>query len=348
MATPSQGARDAWVDLAKGIGILLVVYGHVARGLFNARIPMDKVTYQVVDAAIYSFHMPLFFFLSGLFFLDSLRKRGPGRLVLNKLDTIVYPYLLWSILQGGVEVVLSRWTNGHVGWWEVLSLWQPRAHFWFLYALFGICLLGTVAYAARSAARALPWLVGGAAVGLYAARPWLPDVPNLGYVTTYFVYFAAGVCLRDVQVLVQRHGGWLLAPLGLGFAVAQHAYASANAAGQPVGPAAHLGLALLGIGLVVVVSQQLAARWRLPLLAALGRASMAIYLVHVLAGSGVRIALTKFLHTQNLTLHLAAGCVAGVGVSMLLLSLAKRWRPLSALFESPWPLERGVRRQGAL
>ena len=31
-----QQKRENWVDFAKGIGILLVVYGHVSRGVVNA------------------------------------------------------------------------------------------------------------------------------------------------------------------------------------------------------------------------------------------------------------------------------------------------------------------------
>ena len=60
--------RNAWVDYAKAIGIILVVYGHVARGVFNAGLPMDEDNYLLIDSIIYSFHMPLFFFLSGLYF----------------------------------------------------------------------------------------------------------------------------------------------------------------------------------------------------------------------------------------------------------------------------------------
>lgn len=42
-----------WVDIAKGIGIILVFLGH-----FN--IP------DTLRAEIYTFHIPLFFFLSGV------------------------------------------------------------------------------------------------------------------------------------------------------------------------------------------------------------------------------------------------------------------------------------------
>ncbi len=50
--------RNVWVDYAKAIGIILVVYGHVARGVFNAGLPMDEGEFVLVDSIIYSFHMP--------------------------------------------------------------------------------------------------------------------------------------------------------------------------------------------------------------------------------------------------------------------------------------------------
>lgn len=75
-ARPGQAARSEWVDAAKGLGILLVVYGHVARGLVNGGVPMDRQWFATLDAAVYAFHMPLFFLLSGWFFVGSLTRRG--------------------------------------------------------------------------------------------------------------------------------------------------------------------------------------------------------------------------------------------------------------------------------
>ena len=45
-----------WIDLAKGIGIILVLIGH------SKFLPITLKNY------IYSFHMPLFFILSGYVF----------------------------------------------------------------------------------------------------------------------------------------------------------------------------------------------------------------------------------------------------------------------------------------
>ena len=53
--------RQVWVDYAKAIGIVLVVYGHVARGLHNAGLLVDEGLFTLVDSVVYSFHMPLVF-----------------------------------------------------------------------------------------------------------------------------------------------------------------------------------------------------------------------------------------------------------------------------------------------
>lgn len=139
--------REAWVDYAKGIGIILVVFGHANRGLYSAGIQLSGSSYLLTDSIIYSFHMPLFFFLSGLFFTQSLDKKGKTSFVISKIDTIVYPYVVWSLLQGMVEVLLSRYTNNPSSLGDVLSLFtHPRAQFWFLYALFMVFVLATLLY----------------------------------------------------------------------------------------------------------------------------------------------------------------------------------------------------------
>jgi len=66
--------RVQWVDYAKGIGIFLVVFGHTLRGLVNSSILETSTIVVSIDQWIYSFHMPLFFYLSGLFIERSASK----------------------------------------------------------------------------------------------------------------------------------------------------------------------------------------------------------------------------------------------------------------------------------
>jgi fucose 4-O-acetylase-like acetyltransferase len=67
MTNPSVQQRIAWIDAARGIGILLVVFGHVMRSLIAQGVAPDDRLHHIADTVIYDFHMPLFFMLSGLF-----------------------------------------------------------------------------------------------------------------------------------------------------------------------------------------------------------------------------------------------------------------------------------------
>jgi fucose 4-O-acetylase-like acetyltransferase len=72
--------RAAWVDRAKGYGIILVVIGHVSI--------VDRL---VLDILI--FHMPLFFFLSGVTF-----KPFAGReRALAKVQSMLLPYVAFGL-----------------------------------------------------------------------------------------------------------------------------------------------------------------------------------------------------------------------------------------------------------
>ena len=53
--------RIEWVDIAKGIGMILVVYGHTS-------IP------KFLSNWIWSFHMPMFFIIAGMLFTPPQKK----------------------------------------------------------------------------------------------------------------------------------------------------------------------------------------------------------------------------------------------------------------------------------
>ena len=85
--------REKYIDVAKGIGILLVVYGHVINS-------GSLESLSVVSQVIYSFHMPLFFFVTG--YLLGLRKYDGGFSLSKQLKkvglTLFLPYFVWSFV----------------------------------------------------------------------------------------------------------------------------------------------------------------------------------------------------------------------------------------------------------
>lgn len=74
--------RIEWIDEAKGIGILLVMFGH-------CYLHWDFCFW------FYSFHMALFFFLSGYTFS---RKERYDRFLKKKIQTLLVPYLFFVIV----------------------------------------------------------------------------------------------------------------------------------------------------------------------------------------------------------------------------------------------------------
>lgn len=87
--------RIAYIDIAKGIGILLVVLGHSDLALIS----------PYLHQFIYSFHVPLFFFLSGYFFHV---KNPLGVFIKKQFNAILKPYLFTIIL---IYLVSISFTN---------------------------------------------------------------------------------------------------------------------------------------------------------------------------------------------------------------------------------------------
>lgn len=324
--------RNAWVDYAKAIGIILVVYGHVARGVFNAGLPMDEDTYILVDSIIYSFHMPLFFFLSGLFFYDSLMKRGKAGLIVNKVDTIVYPFIVWSLLQGLVEVVLSNYTNGEVTLGQVFSLlWSPRAQFWFLYALFLVFVVCSFVYAKASRRFFLPILLG---FGAFYVLKQDFDMGRIGnFIFGNAVFFALGVWFNEIKTFFLARYASLTLVFGALFILGQYLFHITFGLNWEVGGLPVLTLATISIFFMIAMSMWL-GNVRIEWLLFIGASSMTIYLMHILAGSGIRVILSSFMGIDSIPAHLLAGTIVGLAAPLVAQLVVKRY-DLAFLFTPP-------------
>lgn len=114
--------RDLKMDSIKGMLILLVVLGHCIEITENEGIM--RILYNI----IYSFHMPLFVFVSGYF--TNLQKTGKKYFlsILNLLLIYCIFQVLKSIPQiGNLKkiILFPQWT-----WWYILSLVHWRVLFY--------------------------------------------------------------------------------------------------------------------------------------------------------------------------------------------------------------------------
>ena len=92
--------RIDYIDVAKGIGVLLVILGHI--------INMSSVLY----ASIYSFHMPLFFVLSGLF--ANVNKYCFKDYLFRKTKQLLIPYIICFFVGLFVSLIIPDWHNFNV------------------------------------------------------------------------------------------------------------------------------------------------------------------------------------------------------------------------------------------
>lgn len=95
MSEVNKGNKISWLSILQGWGMLLVVIGH-AELAQNGNIEWVDIIYR----AIYSFHMPLFVFISGyLFYLTRIsRCKDYGSVVKDKLLRLGIPLVCFTIL----------------------------------------------------------------------------------------------------------------------------------------------------------------------------------------------------------------------------------------------------------
>ncbi|NKJ43257.1 acyltransferase [Novosphingobium sp. SG720] len=309
-------ARVSWLDNARGIAIVLVVMAHVWRGLRDAGLLEWTPFHQVADFTIYAFHMPAFFFLAGLTTPHSLAK-GRGPFLYSKIKTVAYPYLLWSLLQGGVMVALSRYTSGKVYPSQLLTIpWHPIAQFWFLFTLMAFQLL-----VLALGTRLLFWLALPAFVVAGLFLSYETTAFNLGH---FLLFYAAGAAFSE---------SFMALPARIPLLAAAAAFAVLAAVSNLLGMDYHnmsaLPLAVTGIALTCVLGLALGKTRAARAMTVLGQYSMSIYVMHILVTSGARIALHKMHVPIGGEGMLLIGTVLGIAIPIaahiLLMRLNLLW-----------------------
>ena len=122
--------RDQSIDIAKGIGIITVVWGH-----------MDNAC--PVKEEIYLFHMPLFFLLSGYFF--NLKKDNSlTEIIGKKINSYIIPYILFFIINIFIFIALyaltGRTESIHIYPRILIYPYGVVRPLWFLISLFEVSI----------------------------------------------------------------------------------------------------------------------------------------------------------------------------------------------------------------
>lgn len=101
----AENGRQVAIDVARALGLLLVYYGHFVEQIMYLKNPAAAVHYKW----IYSFHMILFFVLSG--WVKGARPSVPPirKFVQTTLAGRIAPYLFFSVTLAALSLVFSGW-----------------------------------------------------------------------------------------------------------------------------------------------------------------------------------------------------------------------------------------------
>ncbi|UHC15785.1 acyltransferase family protein [Methylobacterium currus] len=313
-----EAGRLAWVDVAKGICIILVVMMHSTLGTGEA-MGAEGFMHHVVEFAK-PFRIPDFFLLSGLF-VGRVIDRDWRLFADRRIVHFAYFYLLWLLLQSAVKY--GQVTDGagpgaflaHLAY----GLVEPYSTLWFIY------LLAVFSVAVKLLRRVPgPVLLVGAA--LLQLAPIHTGSTLIDEFCARFVYFVAGYLFA---ARIFALADWVRARAGLALAgLAAWALIEGVLVFTPTGLASHPTLAglpglSLGLGaagaLAIVATAALLTRAGGPvtaLLRACGERSIVIYLAFFLPMAALRTALVK------------SGIIADVGLVSLLVTVAAVAVPL--------------------
>ena len=122
----SQEERITWIDSAKGLAIFFIVVGHFLN--LGSLEPVNKV--------IYSFHIPLFFILSGYTYKKSFNIEWNK--IFKKAKQLLFPYAVYIILSILFCIVYGNYELT----WDKLCYYNASIFFnepiWFLLVLFAV------------------------------------------------------------------------------------------------------------------------------------------------------------------------------------------------------------------
>lgn len=125
--------RLKWIDALKGFAIFTVVLGHcVTDSMASNTYQEYKYIMKILYDFIYSFHMPLFFAISGyLFYLTKSYKKFKEK----SMDYFLV-YVFWSFLTWLSKFIASSHVNNPVTILDLIAiLWHPILVLWYLYVL---------------------------------------------------------------------------------------------------------------------------------------------------------------------------------------------------------------------
>jgi fucose 4-O-acetylase-like acetyltransferase len=197
--------RIEYIDALKCFAVFCVLWGHSMQYLKGS---YDFI-HNPVFVFVYSFHMPLFFMVSGLFFKSSL-KLNIRDFTIRKGLQLLLPCIVWAAI--GVLIKFSldlARGNAHFGLGLIKPVINPIEWIWFLRELF---ISYFTVYVALKILKK-QWLACLISIVFWLLSPF-------GRIQIFLLpMFWAGIYLRDNYHFISKYSKQILITAGIIFAI---------------------------------------------------------------------------------------------------------------------------------
>lgn len=224
-STGRPSAHYEWADLIRGMGIVLVILGHVS-GIPNQRF--GEVSLSAWDVSnIYNIIarscVPLLFMISGALLIP--RQESLWDFYRKRFQRVLFPFLFWSVLYILWKYGCFTFTGGIMPWGgkaclgdytflnavKAVVMWivtrPAEYHMWFMYELFAIYLFTPILRElVKVSGDKYLWYLAGI---WFVFGPFLRFVEfqfgydlifDMGYLTGYVGYFILGYLLTRIRI----------------------------------------------------------------------------------------------------------------------------------------------------
>ncbi len=178
--------RNRTIDIAKGIGIILVVYTH---------------TKCYAHDAIYIFIMPLFFALSGYFFNE---ERTIKENIKNKFNSLIIPYVFYFLLVQSLFILVHKffYQDVYFAWGMFLKPYWAVGPMWFFWSLFFTSVFFTLIAKTLKKTYLIILLSIILSIGGYLLSLYKIHIPlYIDSALSMTIFYAFGYTLKKYEVL---------------------------------------------------------------------------------------------------------------------------------------------------
>ncbi|MGL4875106.1 MAG: acyltransferase family protein [Clostridium sp.] len=328
--------RETWLDESKGIGILLVVLGHVILGFLNANMYLDKKNLlEYVFFTIYSFHMPLFFIISGYLYKKTWQIKNIQNLkvrIINKFIALGIPYIIFSLAFGISKVIMSGDTNSELTIKDILKIpIHPIGPYWFLYALMGLFILVPILEYSKLNTKIILLIALSLTIlsNIFTIK--------IVFISTTFqniLYFYIGCILFEI---FNYEKYFKLKKLLLKFNVLLFfVYIVTNILYFNLSKSIFISNIFIGIILAIsasifIINIFYKYNKNNKVLITMGKLSLPIYLMHIILTAGIRIIFIK-LGLNNFIIQISVGILLGILIPILIYKLITRIKVFDFMF----------------